>query len=117
MPKLKLHLEEVFETKVITDSFCKREIIFVDSSTQYPQFISMQLTQDRCDLIEPFKKGDLIEVDFNIRGRKWENPQGEVKYFNSLDIWKLNKADQEAPKPHAPVQPMINDTEEDDLPF
>ena len=32
-----------------------------------------------------------MRVQFNLRGREWSNPQGEVKYFNTLDAWKIEK--------------------------
>jgi single-strand DNA-binding protein len=28
---------------------------------------------------------------FNLRGREWVNPQGEKKYFTSLEAWKIDK--------------------------
>ena len=34
---------------------------------------------------------DQIEVSFNIRGREWTSPQGEVKYFNTLEAWRIEK--------------------------
>ena len=119
MAKLKVTIEEIRETVQVTDSFCKREVIFRDDATQYPQFISMQLVQDKCDLIQPFKVGEELEVDFNVNGRLWINPQGEKKYFNSLDIWRISKTPHEGAKPVAvAATTIIEDIEEsEDLPF
>jgi hypothetical protein len=25
-----------------------------------------------------------------LRGRSWTNPQGEVKYFNTIVVWKID---------------------------
>ena len=47
------------------------------------------MVQDRCELLDPFEVGQDVEVFFDLRGREWTNPQGEVKYFNSLQAWKL----------------------------
>src|SRR5580693_7218102 len=73
----------------VSEKFKKREFVIVDNSSQYPQFIQFQLTQDRCSLLDGVKEGDEIKVFFNIQGREWKNPQGEIKYFNSLTAWRL----------------------------
>jgi len=57
--------------------------------------------QDRCELLDPFEVGQDVEVFFDLRGREWTNPQGEVKYFNSLQAWKL-VSEQNAVNPPAP---------------
>ena len=38
-----------------------------------------------------FNIGDEIKAQINVRGREWANPQGEIKYFNTLEAWKLEK--------------------------
>lgn len=80
------------ETQQITDSFKKREFVLTDASGNYPQDILFQLTQDRVDLIDNINEQEMITVTFNLRGREWTSPQGEVKYFNSLDAWRVEKA-------------------------
>lgn len=79
------------ETQVVNDrGFKKREFVLLDdSAAQYPQFISFQLTQDKCALLDNIKEGDKITVHFNLRGREWRSPQGDVKYFNSLEAWRI----------------------------
>ena len=57
----------------------------------YPQDIMFQLTQDKCSLIDGFNTQDQIEVSFNLRGREWTSPQGEVRYFNTLEAWRIEK--------------------------
>ena len=77
-------------TQVVSDKFSKREFVLT-TNDMYPQDILFQLTQDKCTLLDMFKVGDKVEVSFNLRGREWTNPQGEVKYFNSLEAWKIFK--------------------------
>jgi single-stranded DNA-binding protein len=36
--------------------------------------------------------GDQVSIEFSLRGREWRSPSGEVKYFNSLDVWRLEPA-------------------------
>ena len=80
------------EAKQATESFKVREFILTDPSTQYPQHIAMQLTQDRCTLLDNVQEGDALKVGFYIKGREWKSPDGELKYFNALEVWKLEAA-------------------------
>ena len=77
-------------TQVVSDKFSKREFVVTTNET-YPQDLMMQITQDKCNLLDIFKVGENVTVSFNLRGREWTNPQGEVKYFNSLEAWKIFK--------------------------
>ena len=86
----KLHV--AYETKQVSDRFTKREFVVEIADGKYPQFVSFQLTGDRCSLLDGHNVGDMLRVTFNLRGREWRSPQGETKYFNSLDVWKLEAA-------------------------
>ena len=113
MYKFKGELKTIKQTEQISDSFKKREFVAVDNSSQYPQTVLFQSVQDRCDLLDNFKSGDMVEISFNLRGREWTNPEGVVKVFNTLDAWKIVSLD-------ATDTNEGNTTEEengDDLPF
>lgn len=105
------------EEQKVSDKFIKREFVITDNSSQYPQHISFQLTQGRCALLDRFNVGDEIKVFMNVRGREWTNPQGEVKYFNSLEAWKLEglSTATEISREPAPANGAPNPA--DDLPF
>lgn len=75
--------------EVVSDKFKKREFVLTDNSSQYPQHISFQLTQAKTDLIDSYQVGSEIKVHFNLRGREWASPSGEIKYFNTLEAWKI----------------------------
>ncbi|MDQ3048120.1 MAG: DUF3127 domain-containing protein [Bacteroidota bacterium] len=77
------------EAQQVSEKFKKREFVLSDNSSQYPQHISFQLTQDKCNLIDQYKVGDEIKVHFNLRGREWTSPKNEVKYFNTLEAWRI----------------------------
>ena len=51
--------------------------------------IIIQFTQQRCDLLDSLQIGQNVKVYINIRGREWTNPQGETKYFNTIEGWKI----------------------------
>jgi len=111
-------------TEQVTEKFKKREFVITDEASQYPQEIIFQLTQDRVDLLDPYNEGDMIKVNFNLRGRRWQNPNtGETRFFNSLDAWRLEKeATESAPlgsdlPPLPEAEPANLDDGTDDLPF
>lgn len=79
------------DEQVINDRFKKREFVLLDDSSQYPQFITFQLTQDKCNLLNDISEGEKITVHFNLRGREWKSPQNETKYFNTLEAWKIDR--------------------------
>jgi len=90
MYTLKGELKVIGDVQQISESFKKREFVVVDASGQYAQTIMFQAVQDRVDLLNNFKVGDNVEVTFFLRGREWTNPKdGAIRYFNSLDAWKV----------------------------
>lgn len=85
-------LKKKMDTKQVSDKFKSREFVLTtEAGGKYPQQVIFQLSQDKCDAIDRFNVGDEIKLQFNLRGREWTNPQGEVKYFNSLEAWRLEK--------------------------
>lgn len=92
------------DTQQVSEKFSKREFVLTtDTQTQYPQFISFQLTQDKCSLLDQYQVGEEMKVHFNLRGREWSGPQG-VKFFNSLEAWRLEKAGNAS----SSVQPQVS---------
>jgi single-stranded DNA-binding protein len=86
-------LHTIFETKQVSERFTKREfVIELTDNPKYPQVVLFQLTGDRCAQLDGMRVGDAVRIDFSLRGREWRSPQGEVKYFNSLDVWKVEPA-------------------------
>lgn len=76
-------------TETVSDKFKKREIVITDNSNDlYPQHIIMQATQDKCAILDRLTVGDNVVAYFNLKGREWTSPQGEIKYFNTLEVWK-----------------------------
>jgi len=113
----------------VSASFRKRELV-VTTEEQYPQHISIDFTQDKCDLLNSFKPGQFVVVAINLTGREWVNPQGETKYFNTIKGWNIkldsqhagNQIPQPTPQPAAKAnEPEKNsaftEEEHDDLPF
>ena len=113
------------ETVQVSEKFSRRELVITDNSSMYPQDIQMQFTQDKCSLLDLYEIGQVVEVSFNILGREWVSPQGETKYFNTLNCWRIEKAESAPPQgspsgmtpPAMPSVPATDGMDDDDLPF
>ena len=91
---IKGKLVDIFDTTRVSDKFQKREfIVEYAENPSYPEYIKFELIQDKCDLLDNYKVNQPIQVHFNLKGRKWTDPQGTVKYFNTLQAWKLQAPD------------------------
>lgn len=111
------------EPMQVSEKFKKRDFVITDNSSQYPQHISFQLVQDKCGLIDQHNIGDEVKVYFNLRGREWKSPQGEIKYFNTLEAWRLetvsaggNTSSSEGAEETVP-ESFTAAASDDDLPF
>jgi len=132
MFKLTGTVKVVNNTVQVSEKFSKREFVVTETTSMYPQDIMFQATQDKCAMLDAIQPNDQVEVSFNLRGREWTSPQGEVKYFNTLEAWRIEKVGQAAGQgipqggPSAMnLDPMTTTTttavnvesEDDDLPF
>lgn len=124
------HIKFIGETQQVSASFKKRELV-ISTDEQYVQHILTEFNQDKCDILNNYNVGESVKVSINLRGREWVNPQGETKYFNSIQGWRIEKTN-EAPRANSAVNNYqasqaastdfepVNDFKEedqDDLPF
>jgi hypothetical protein len=83
-------IHQLSGTQQVTERFRKREfVVELADNPRFPQFVLFQLTGDRCEDLDKFSVGDEVRVEFSLRGREWKSPKGEIKYFNSLDVWTV----------------------------
>ena len=107
-----------------TNGFRKREVV-ITTEEQYPQNILIEFVQDKCDLLNAFQIGKQAKVSINLRGREWTNPEGQVKYFNSIQGWRIEELSEDSNNEMPPMPPPTSfesaegeDKDvEDDLPF
>ena len=117
-------IKVIGETKEYgSNGFRKREVV-VTTEEQYPQFINIEFIQDKTDLIDKFSVGENVKIGINLKGREWVSPQGETKYFNSIQGWRIERLDQSQKGtsiPPAdqfePVEDLNEEDPDDDLPF
>ena len=105
-----------------SNGFRKRELV-VTTDEQYPQMILIEFVQDKCDALNSYQVGQDVKVSINIRGREWINPEGQARYFNSIQGWRIEALGaQGAPSNVPPADsfapaPDLSANEPDDLPF
>ena len=124
--EVKGKVKVVNDTQEVSASFKKRELV-VTTEEAYPQHILIEFAQDKTDLLNNYNVGEQVKVSINLRGREWVNPQGETKFFNSIQGWRIEKVQAEAPSaPQMPPMPAseafepatnFKEEEHDDLPF
>ena len=90
-------IEVIKETQVISETFKKREFV-INTGGDYPELIQLEMIQDKCANLDNNRVGQLVDVSFNLKGRKWTNPQGVDKYFNTCQAWMVKVSEQNQPQ-------------------
>ena len=102
------------EVEQISDSFKKRNI-WIETQDQYPQTLEFQFVQDKVSVLDSYKKDDIVEISFNLRGRGYKNKEGKAMVFNTLQGWRIGKADSQ--EEQASNEPVKATSDDDGLPF
>jgi len=71
------------------EKFAKRECVLRENAFKHEEFL-IEFHQDDCSMLTGYAVGDKVSIDFHLRGRSWVNPQGETKYFNSIQGWRIS---------------------------
>ena len=104
------------------NGFRKRELVLT-TEEQYPQHILIEFIQNNCELLDNYSIGQTVRIGINIRGREWESPDQGIKYFNSIQGWRIESLDDQVMDSAAEDLPIDSDNypkddlTEDDLPF
>ena len=90
MNKEKGTVVNVTPLQQISDKFRKQDFTIKTFDEKYPQFLTFQVVNDKCDLVANLNAGDVVEVNYNLRGREWKSPEGVTKYFNTIEAWSIS---------------------------
>lgn len=83
-------IKKIGDLETFNSGFQKKEVVLL-TDEQYPQPINIEFLQDKVDILNGYKVGESVKIGINIRGREWTSPQGELKYFNSITAWRIEK--------------------------
>jgi hypothetical protein len=129
-------LHAKFPIQNIKENFSKREFVLelteeTASGMVFTNYASFQLVNNSCSVIDQFNEGEMLKVNFNIRGNRWER-DGQVRYITNLNAWRVERAEQvnqaappqqsygasqQAPSQPAYQAPAAGPAKDDDLPF
>jgi len=83
----------------------------------------IEFIQNNCELLDNYSIGQTVRIGINIRGREWESPDQGIKYFNSIQGWRIESLDDQVMDSAAEDLTIESenypkdDLTEDDLPF
>jgi len=115
-------IKKIFETQTFGEKgFKKREVVII-TNEQYPQPIIVEFFQDKCTVLDKYKVGQDVKIGINLRGREWISPIGEVKFFNTLQGWKIEALSNGEDYNASAIDTFerandLNDSDPSDLPF
>jgi hypothetical protein len=85
-------IKRISNLQKVSDKFSKQEFVLtIDMSTNYPQDVLFQCVQDKCSMLDSLQSGDEVRVMYNLKGKEYTDKEGNLKVFNSLDCWKIEK--------------------------
>jgi hypothetical protein len=110
--ELKGTILKVGKTQKMSDKFGKRDFVLTtNDNPTYPQHITLQCTNDKVVMLDNLSVGSEVTAHINLRGREWKNPEGEVKYFNTIECWKLDVTGEVV------TAPKVKEEDFENLPF
>jgi single-strand DNA-binding protein len=110
---------KIGEIKTFPSGFSCVDFV-IKTNEEYPQTLLLQANKDKAEnLLKYNKVGQFVDVSINLRGRAWDNPQGETKYFNTIEAWKVVKSEieQAADTIDKVLPPADVDDDDNELPF
>lgn len=113
-------IKEVFETQEFKNNFKKREIV-LETEEDYPQLIKFEFTDENgINKLDDHAAGEKVKIAFLLKGSEWQG-----KYFTNLrgvaialsEEPKSTKSKKDSKKDVLSSMTIVNNNEEDELPF
>ena len=81
----------ISETKSFNEGKFTTRIVYIKTVEQYSQTIPIQFEKDNISKLDSFQVGDLVKIDFNLRGKEFTKQDGTKDAFITLAGWKIEK--------------------------
>lgn len=65
--------------------------LIVTTEEQYPQTLSIQFVQGKCEELDKFAPGQTVKIDINLRGKETTKEDGKVMVFNTIQGWRIQQ--------------------------
>lgn len=119
-------IKMISDTQNFPSGFSKREFVVTTADSKYPQDLKFEVVKDKCAVLDNYKEGQDVVVNFDIRGNEYNG-----KYYVNLSCWKLSAGSgsggggkdeysQDFPvdaEPSAEDLRKTDDFDDDDIPF
>lgn len=107
-------LEQIGDTEIKSDRFRAREFVVKSIEDTYPQTIKFQLTQHRCEMIDQFTCGEILDIKFVLSGREWNG-----RVFINLNVLAVDNISRKRNNVNrdSVIAPEFRNKEFDEIPF
>ena len=78
-------IKVIFDTMTFNSGFQKREFVITTDDDKYPQDIKLQVTAERCGMLDSLKAGQRVKAAFRLRGNEYKG-----KYYTDLQAFKVD---------------------------
>ena len=108
----------ISDTQNFPSGFSKREFVVTTGDGKYPQDLKFEMVKDKCAILDDYKEGSDVKVNFDIRGNEYNG-----KYYVNLSCWKLeggsgggggSRSDEYSQESPASPEPSAADLRKDD---
>ena len=101
MPSIRGTVHVVEPTKTFGQKgFRKRLVVLEQPDEKWTNYIPVEFTRDDCDSADDIKPGDVLDVEYELSGRKWQkDANSEVRYFVSLQVVRFSFVNRTQPEP------------------
>lgn len=80
-------IKVIYDTQTFPSGFSKREFVVTTADSKYPQDLKFEVVKDKCSILDNYKEGSDVVVNFDVRGNEYNG-----KYYVNLSCWKLSGA-------------------------
>lgn len=102
--KIKGTVYKVSQEEIKSEKFKKRDIILEVIEGTYKQYLTVQFSNAKCDLLNNVRQGDMISVSINLKGRLWTGNDGVEKSFNTFEGWQIESDSLASTQTNIPIQ-------------
>lgn len=103
--KIKGRVISIGDTRQVTERFRVREVVLELQSDpeKHSNEVPFELTQDRCETFDQGRVGDIVELEFSLNGRSWNQRDGDLRRAVNLTVWHVEVIE--------PALPAMSDEE------
>jgi Domain of unknown function (DUF3127) len=83
-------IKRIEAARTVGEQNFKFRNLIVTTEEQYPQTLSIQFVQGKCEELDKFAPGQTVKIDINLRGKE-TTKDGEPVVFNTIQGWRIQK--------------------------